>query len=310
MRELPLEGAVLNSLKLVNPTLRLSSINQRLSGRATLSWETGNPYSTLRRPTSSSPSGARGDAALRRDGRGHGPRRRSQDQRHPSQSTTVSKTSGRTSRSGSQGGADTRALPDQSGYAQAPREPHQRQDRSEGLREGSRRSSPAQEDAPKALEKALWGALSESSRVRGEDQGPQSDPGAAGHEGQRPRGHQAERAVRGPHGVRHGARPARKVSSTLAPVLASTASAGSSGGSCPSRASAAEAQPGRLREAGFLVRRQVPDRALRRGHVHAPARQRLRASVTFSLSSAPTRSGRDRSSRAVPTCSSTGFATH
>ncbi len=46
VRGLPLEGAVLNSLKLVNPTLRLSSINQRLSGRATLSWDTGNPYST------------------------------------------------------------------------------------------------------------------------------------------------------------------------------------------------------------------------------------------------------------------------
>jgi hypothetical protein len=46
VRGLPLDGAVLNSLKLINPTLRLSGINQRLSGRATLSWDTGNPYSS------------------------------------------------------------------------------------------------------------------------------------------------------------------------------------------------------------------------------------------------------------------------
>ena len=46
VRGLPLDGAVLNSLKLINPTLRFSSINQRLSGRTTLSWDTGNPYST------------------------------------------------------------------------------------------------------------------------------------------------------------------------------------------------------------------------------------------------------------------------
>ncbi|HEY7076248.1 MAG TPA: hypothetical protein VH418_12795 [Solirubrobacteraceae bacterium] len=46
VRGLPLDGAVLNSLKLIDPTLRLSGINQRLSGRATLSWDTGNPYSS------------------------------------------------------------------------------------------------------------------------------------------------------------------------------------------------------------------------------------------------------------------------
>ena len=43
---LPLEGAVLNSLKFINPTLRLSLVNQRLSGRGVLSWDTGNPFAS------------------------------------------------------------------------------------------------------------------------------------------------------------------------------------------------------------------------------------------------------------------------
>jgi hypothetical protein len=44
VRGLPLEGAVLNSLKFVNPTLRLSTITNRLSGHGLLEWDTGNPY--------------------------------------------------------------------------------------------------------------------------------------------------------------------------------------------------------------------------------------------------------------------------
>jgi hypothetical protein len=44
VRGLPLEGAVLNSLKLVNPTLRFSSITGRLTSRGVLAWDTGNPY--------------------------------------------------------------------------------------------------------------------------------------------------------------------------------------------------------------------------------------------------------------------------
>jgi hypothetical protein len=44
VRGLPLEGAVLNSLKLVNPTLRFSGLTGRLTGRGVLSWDTGNPY--------------------------------------------------------------------------------------------------------------------------------------------------------------------------------------------------------------------------------------------------------------------------
>lgn len=46
VKGLPLEGAVLNSLKLINPTLRFSSITGRLTGRGVLSWDTGNPYAS------------------------------------------------------------------------------------------------------------------------------------------------------------------------------------------------------------------------------------------------------------------------
>jgi hypothetical protein len=46
VRGLPLEGAVLNSLKLINPTLRFSSITGRLTSRGVLAWDTGNPYSS------------------------------------------------------------------------------------------------------------------------------------------------------------------------------------------------------------------------------------------------------------------------
>jgi hypothetical protein len=46
VRGLPLEGAVLNSLKLVNPTLRFSSVTGRLTGRGVLEWDTGNPYAS------------------------------------------------------------------------------------------------------------------------------------------------------------------------------------------------------------------------------------------------------------------------
>jgi hypothetical protein len=44
VRGLPLEGAVLNSLRFVNPTLRFSTITNRLSGHGILEWDTGNPY--------------------------------------------------------------------------------------------------------------------------------------------------------------------------------------------------------------------------------------------------------------------------
>ena len=47
VRGLPLEGAVLNSLKLINPTLRFSTLlGGRLSGHGVLSWDTGNPFSS------------------------------------------------------------------------------------------------------------------------------------------------------------------------------------------------------------------------------------------------------------------------
>ena len=45
VRGVPLESAVLNSLKLVNPTLRVSALNQRLTGRGVLEWATGHPFS-------------------------------------------------------------------------------------------------------------------------------------------------------------------------------------------------------------------------------------------------------------------------
>ena len=47
VKGLPLEGAVLNSLKLVNPTLKFSTLlGGRLSGRGVLSWDTGNPFAS------------------------------------------------------------------------------------------------------------------------------------------------------------------------------------------------------------------------------------------------------------------------
>jgi hypothetical protein len=46
VRGLPLEGAVLNSLKFINPTLRFSTLTGRLSGRGVLAWDTGNPYAS------------------------------------------------------------------------------------------------------------------------------------------------------------------------------------------------------------------------------------------------------------------------
>lgn len=46
VKGLPLEGAVLNSLKLINPTLRFSTLTGRLTGRGVLSWDTGNPYAS------------------------------------------------------------------------------------------------------------------------------------------------------------------------------------------------------------------------------------------------------------------------
>ncbi|HYH91341.1 MAG TPA: hypothetical protein VEX67_19070 [Solirubrobacteraceae bacterium] len=47
VKGLPLEGAVLNSLKLVNPTLRFSTLlGGRLSGHGVLSWDTGNPFAS------------------------------------------------------------------------------------------------------------------------------------------------------------------------------------------------------------------------------------------------------------------------
>ena len=44
VKGLPLEGAVLNSLKLINPTLRFDAPTGRFSGRGVLSWDTGNPF--------------------------------------------------------------------------------------------------------------------------------------------------------------------------------------------------------------------------------------------------------------------------
>lgn len=46
VRGLPLEGAVLNSLTLINPTLRFGALNQRVTGRGVLAWDTGNPFAS------------------------------------------------------------------------------------------------------------------------------------------------------------------------------------------------------------------------------------------------------------------------
>jgi hypothetical protein len=46
VKGLPLEGAILNSLKLINPTLRFSTLTGRLTGRGVLAWDTGNPYAS------------------------------------------------------------------------------------------------------------------------------------------------------------------------------------------------------------------------------------------------------------------------
>jgi hypothetical protein len=46
VKGLPLEGAVLNSLTFINPTLRFSTLTGRLTGRGVLAWDTGNPYAS------------------------------------------------------------------------------------------------------------------------------------------------------------------------------------------------------------------------------------------------------------------------